>query len=58
MESIRGRIPRGSNWPLGSEDAKEESRRGPKLANTKKCERGAEIPRISQLLQVLYQGLH
>jgi len=57
MESIEGRIPRSSNWSPRSGDAKREGRRSPKLAHTKECQEGVEIPGISQLLQTLHQGL-
>ena len=57
MESMGGGVPRSSNWPLRSGDTKGEGRRSSKLAYTKEHKRGIEIPRISQLLQVLHQRL-
>jgi len=57
VESIEGRIPRSSNWSPRSGDARREGKRSPKLTHTKEHKGGAEVPMVSQLLQVFYQEL-
>ena len=56
MESQRGRVLRGGNQTEGSRDAEGKGRRSIKLASFSKCERSAEISRVSQLLPAIYQG--
>jgi len=56
VKSQRGGVLGGSNWTEGSRDTKEKDGRSIKLASFSKCERSTEIPRVSQLLLVIYQG--
>ena len=56
MESQRGGVLRGGNQTEGSRNVEGKGGRSIKLASFSKCERSAEISRVSQLLPVIYQG--